>query len=229
LQAALNTALYYIEVIKYPEKKMARHELKVQINEKTGGNSGRTHRSNGFIPATVSHKGETDNILLSEKDFHKLLSHGFKKSSLVELQIPGKDAATSFLKSVQRDPVSHDIQSVEFYQVTFGEKIQAETDVRFTGTATGEKMGGLLEKFVKKLRVECLPKDLPEEIVVDVSGVEMNAGITIGDLSLPEGVEVINDAKVIVCLCHPPKKDRRAGQEEASEEAASEEAAAEGE
>jgi large subunit ribosomal protein L25 len=186
---------------------MSRQVLKVEINEKRGTSNARKNRRNGFIPATVCSKGQTTNILVKERDFIKLLQSGVRSSTLIDLEIPSvNDPATVFLKSVQRHPVNQNFLSLDFFKVTFGEKIQVEIEIKFIGEPVGVKMGGLVEYLLNKVKVETLPRNIPESITVDISNMEIGDSIIIKDIAIPENVKVLVDEKIIVIICHAPKK-----------------------
>src|SRR5205807_2988239 len=109
---------------------------------------------------------------------------------LVELEIAGQKASrTALLQEVQHSPVGGDVLHVDFHAVSMDEKIQADVPLEALGVATGVKnFGGLLEQNLRVLPIECLPRDLPDKITVDVSALNIGDSIHVRDIKLPSGV-----------------------------------------
>src|SRR5204862_2137133 len=109
---------------------------------------------------------------------------------LVELEIAGeKSNRTALVQEVQHSPVSGDILHIDFHAISMDETIQAEVPLEPTGIPTGVKnFGGLLEQSLRALTIECLPRDLPDRITVDVSQLNVGDSIHVRQIQLPSGV-----------------------------------------
>ena len=95
----------------------------------------------------------------------------------------------ALVQEVQHSPVGGDVLHIDFHAVSMDEKIEAEVPLEPIGIANGVKnFGGLLEQNVRALAIECLPKDLPDKITVDVSALNIGDSIHVRDIALPEGV-----------------------------------------
>jgi large subunit ribosomal protein L25 len=120
-----------------------------------------------------------------------MLSHASGENILVELEIEG-DAGKNRLalvQEVQHSPVGGDVLHIDFHAVSMDEKIQADVPLEVVGTANGVKnFGGLLEQNLRSLAIECLPRDLPDILTVDVSALEIGDSIHVRDIALPTGV-----------------------------------------
>jgi len=109
---------------------------------------------------------------------------------LVELEVAGeKSSRTALVQEVQHSPVGGDIRHVDFHAISMDETIQAEVPLEPIGTANGVKnFGGLLEQSLRALAIECLPRDLPDRITVDISQLNIGDSIHVRDIQLTSGV-----------------------------------------
>ena len=166
-------------------------QVKLTAERRTGvGRSAvRKLKAQGVVPAVIyGAKDKPEPLQVSRRDIHALLSHASGENVLVELEIGGKNRL-ALVQEVQHSPVGGDILHVDFHAVSMDEKIEAEVPLEPFGTASGVKTyGGLLEQSVRALAIECLPKDLPDKITVDVSELNIGDSIHVRDIALPEGV-----------------------------------------
>ena len=107
---------------------------------------------------------------------------------------------------MQHHPVRGDILHVDFLEVATDELLHTEVPVEAFGDADGVKnFGGLLEHSLRSLAIECLPKDLPEIIRVDVSALGLNQSLHVRDIILPQGVTATTDPDLTVFIVAEPK------------------------
>jgi len=170
---------------------MAIAELAVETRTESGKGFARKLRSSGRFPAVRYGKqcGVTQ-YAVNRTEFDKLLQDG-GASGLVALDVDGagqNDELLSIVKDIQRDPVSSKVIHVDFYGVRYGEAIQVEVPLVFEGKAIGVVEGGLLQPVRRVLQVKCLPKAIPDNIVVDVTELAIGDAIHISDLEV-EGLE----------------------------------------
>ena len=117
-----------------------------------------------------------------------MLSHAAGENILVELEIGG-ESRLALVQEVQHAPVGGAVLHVDFHAVSVDEVIEAEVPLEPVGVANGVKnMGGLLEQSLRTLAIECLPRDLPDVIKVDVSGLDIGHSIHVREIQLPAGV-----------------------------------------
>lgn len=170
------------------------------------GRQAKIVRNNNAIPAVMyGHGLETRHLTVSVPAFRKaFLEAG--TSSLVDVNIEGAEPVKAIVKEVQLDPLTMAPMHVDFLQVNMKEKMTANIPLVFEGDSAAVKaLGGTLVKSLDHVEVECLPADLPHQIVVDLSSLEtFDDMITVGSLKLPNGVEVMNEAKQIVVSVEAP-------------------------
>jgi large subunit ribosomal protein L25 len=166
-------------------------KLKVEPRTATGRSAARRLKARGIVPAVVyGGKEKSQPLQVSARDINAMLSHASGENILVELEIAGQKAPrTALLQEVQHSPVGGDVLHVDFHAISMDEKIQADVPLEALGIATGVKnFGGLLEQNLRVLPIECLPRDLPDKITVDVSALNIGDSIHVRDIKLPSGV-----------------------------------------
>ncbi len=141
------------------------------------------------MPAIIyGAKDKAEPLQVSRRDINAMLSHAAGENILVELEIAGK-SRLALVQEVQHAPLGGAILHVDFHAVSMDEMIQADVPLEPTGIANGVKnMGGLLEQNLRSLAIECLPRDLPDVITVDVSALDIGDAIHVREIQLPTGV-----------------------------------------
>ena len=173
-----------------------KHVLNVQARTAGGTGDARRLRKTGLIPAIVYGKGiEPKCISVNATEWQLLSRNELNILSLVE---DGKETLV-LLKEVQHDPIRNRTRHLDFQAIRMDQKIKAHVAVR-PGHAlpAGASAGGLLEQNIHEIEVESLPQDLPEEIIVDVSGMNLGDMIHVGDIPMPEGVVAVTHADIVV-------------------------------
>jgi large subunit ribosomal protein L25 len=154
-----------------------------------GRSAVRKLKARGVVPAIIyGAKDKPEALQVSRRDINVMLSHAAGENILVELQVAG-ESRLALVQEVQHAPLGNDILHVDFHAVSMDEKIQAEVPLSPVGIANGVKnMGGLLEQNLRSLAIECLPRDLPDLVTVDVSALNIGDAIHVREIKLPAGV-----------------------------------------
>jgi len=167
-------------------------QVKLTAQRRTGlGRSAvRKLKTAGLVPAVIygsKHKPEA--LQVSRRDVSAMLSRASGENILVELEIEGTANRLALVQEVQHAPLGGAVLHIDFHAVSMDEMIEADVPLEPIGTANGVKnMGGLLEQSLRALEIECLPRDLPDVITVDVSALNVGDGIHVRDIVLPAGV-----------------------------------------
>src|SRR5213080_2025497 len=173
-------------------KQMAKQvKLKAEPRASVGRSAVRKLKAHGVIPAIIyGGKDKPQPLQVSARDINAMMSHASGENVLVELEIAGeKSNRTALVQEVQHSPVRGDILHIDFHAISMDETIQAEVPLEPIGVPNGVKnFGGLLEQSLRALTVECLPRDLPDKITVDVSGLNIGDSIHVREIKLPDGV-----------------------------------------
>jgi large subunit ribosomal protein L25 len=177
-------------------------------------NSGRTAvkqiKKQGLVPAVVyGGQDKPVNLTINAREIRTILAHATSEHFLVDLEIADGSSKTNRLalvQEVQHHPIKGDVLHVDFHAVKADEKLHAEIPVETTGEAIGVKsFGGILEIAMHAIEVECLPKDLPEIITLDVSALNIGDAIHVKDIQFPEGVTARIDEDLTVVRVAAPK------------------------
>jgi large subunit ribosomal protein L25 len=142
---------------------------------------------------------------------------------MINVALDGGDVRRVLIKEVQHHPISGRIRHIDLLAVSMTEVLRVEVAIELKGEPTGvTTQGGVLEHLAREVEIECLPADIPETLVVDVSGLKIGDSLTFGDLPLdPAKHTLISDADIAVAIVNAPRVA-----EEGEEGAAGEEAAA---
>ena len=139
------------------------------------------------------------------------------QTHLISLKLDGHEDQECVLKDVQFDPVSDEVIHFDLIGITRGEKIEIEVPVQLIGSAIGVKEGGLLQHNLHKLEVECLPKDIPERLEVNISELKIGDTIHVKDLNF-ENVDILNlEDSIVVSVVHPKVEKEPVAVEEGAE------------
>jgi large subunit ribosomal protein L25 len=153
-------------------------------------------RDKDVIPGVVyGGKEQTLNIAMSRPELAEVLHNVKGGNVLINLQIA--EAGTTknrltLIKEVQQHPVTDQILHVDFHEISTTQKLRTSVPVRVVGEPAGAKEGGVLEFVMRELRVECLPKDLPEAIEVNVEALGIGQVIQVSAVIAPPGVTLLD-------------------------------------
>jgi large subunit ribosomal protein L25 len=148
------------------------------------------------------------------------------KTNLISLKLDGHEEYECVIKDVQFDPVTDEVVHFDLIGLTRGEKIQLEVPIQLLGSAVGVKEGGLLQESMHKLSIECLPKDIPQSLELEVTELNIGDTIHIADLNF-EHITILNPEDTLVVSVVLPKVEKEVEPVEEGEEFAEEEGAAE--
>jgi len=184
--------------------------LKASRRTAMGRNAVKQVKAAKAVPAILYGQGvEPQPLQIERRAIDTLLAHAVSENILVNLEIEdgGKAAARlALINEVQHHPVNRTILHVDFKAVSVNEALVAEVVIEPLGEAAGVKTGGgLLEQSLRSIEVECLPKDLPGIISVDVSGLELGQSLHVSDLPQLAGVKYKADPELTVFLVSEPK------------------------
>ena len=169
------------------------HEIKVQRREDGGKGASRRLRRDGQVPAIV-YGGDLApvNIQLSHNEVLLASEHDWFYSSILDLSLNG-DVQAVLLRDVQRHPYKQQIMHLDFQRVDANETLRTAVPLHFINeenSPAGKLADVLVSHELREVTVECLPKNLPGSIEVDLSALELGDTLYLSDIKLPEGVEI---------------------------------------
>ncbi len=171
--------------------------LNVQERAETGTGASRRSRKKGLIPAVVySPGGASKCFSIPELEWVNMAKKG--DIHIVALNTSAGTSINALVKEIQHDYLKGVTIHVDFQEVRMDEEIETSVTVHSKGIAIGISQGGVLEQLLHEIDVSCLPGDIPESIEVDVTGIELDKGILVKDLLIPEKVKVLNQPNAVV-------------------------------
>lgn len=170
----------------------------------TGKGAARALRRSGKLPAVIyGHGRPPEPLAVSALEFEKAL-HGIGGSTVIDLAVDGAPTKV-LIREIQRHPTRLHITHVDFYEVHAGERLRVDVPLVLVGSPAGVRQtGGVLEQFLREVAIEVLPKDMPERIEVEVTGLEVGRSLHVRDLQVPNA-RVLDDPEATICTVVPPR------------------------
>jgi large subunit ribosomal protein L25 len=177
--------------------------IKAEKREALGTRVSRRLRKSGKLPAVLARKGEEPlHLLVDAKEFSQLVK---KHARIINLTHPaGKDKV--FIKEVQYDHLDEHAIHVDFTKIAMDQLLTIEVPLLLKGKPIGvSEEGGVLDQYVKVLKIQVLPDAIPDHIEADVANLKKDVKFTIKDLVLPAGVKVTQDPDLLVAIVQEHK------------------------
>ncbi|NBJ06777.1 50S ribosomal protein L25/general stress protein Ctc [Alistipes sp. Z76] len=179
-------------------------EVKAVKRAEFGKKAAKAFRREGLIPCVIYGGSEEIAFTVDAKEIKPLIYT--PNSYIVELNFDGK-IEKAVMREVQFHPVREQILHIDFYRVQEGKPVAISIPVRLSGTAEGVKIGGKLALSARKLMVKAMVDRLPDEIVVDVTPLQVGQTIFVGDLK-QENVTFVTPATTAVCAVRVTRASR---------------------
>lgn len=172
---------------------MAKEIIKINAEERKsdfGSAGSRRLVRKGQIPCVMYGQSSPKHFSISAQSFNAIRKK-ITKTTLIDMNISG-DECECLLKDLQENLITDKILHIDFYEIKRGKLLTARVKINLTGTAQGVREGGTLEQIMHEVEVECLPRNLPESIEVDVSNLKANEILTLSDLPKIENVKYLD-------------------------------------
>ena len=168
-----------------------------------GKGPARQSRRDGYIPGVVyGPEVEPTSVAVDERTFRQTMRQS-SGASIINLDVDGKQNKV-VLRELQRDPVTSRIIHVDFHAISMNKPINVAVPINLTGTPEGVKTdGGIMQQTMRELRIECLPKDIPDEITIDVEELRIGDSIHVRDLDVPNVRVLSEEQRTIVTIAAP--------------------------
>lgn len=176
--------------------------LQARARGERGKNAARRLRASGMLPAILYGDGDSTPLAVEMRTLDYTLTH-FGDNALYDIDT-GSGNATARVVDAHRDPVTGLLVHVDFAPVNMREMIEVTVPLTLVGEAAGSDEGGVLQQVAYEIQAETLPGDIPQEITLDVTPLGMNENLTLGDLTLPEGVTLLSDPEEVAATVTQP-------------------------
>ncbi|MBI3919777.1 MAG: 50S ribosomal protein L25 [Armatimonadetes bacterium] len=188
---------------------MERSKLTATTRHERGSRACGRLRRQGRIPAVVYGKEQEPTALsINARELREILAHHHGSHAVIDLAIQQNGDSrtdTVLIQEVQRDPVTHYALAVDFLHVSTTEKMATSVSIILSGDAKGVKEGGVLEHHLHEVEIECLPDDLPGELVVEMAPFEIGNSIHVRDIACPSGVTILADSEDVIAHINAPR------------------------
>ena len=174
--------------------------LQAEKRDGRGKNEARRLRASGRIPAVVygAEKGKAVEIAVDPKILMRILHSESGVNTLIGLKVDGGDTRV-MVKEYQIDPIDHKLLHADFYQVAMDKALTVTVPIVMKGEAPGVKQqGGIVDFVNREIEIECLPGDIPENIVVDISELMLNQGVRVRDLTEGAKWKPVTDGDLMI-------------------------------
>jgi large subunit ribosomal protein L25 len=183
-----------------------RPSIALQERSERGSREARRLRRSGAVPGVLYGGGNGDalSFKVDSRELRQVLVSG---SALFDVKIGSGKSRPVIVKDQQLHPVREDLMHIDLLEVRLDEKIETTLAVELTGVeeAPGVKEGGVLEHVARELNIEALPTDIPENVVVDMSRMEIAATMHLSEITAPPGVTFLDDPEeTIIATVVPP-------------------------
>jgi large subunit ribosomal protein L25 len=182
--------------------------LKAEVRTGTGKGVARKLRASGRVPAVVYGSGaEPVSVSLGAHETELLFHSISVDNTIVNLEIEGQKAPIStLLREIQTHPVRPGIVHVDFLRIEMGVEVELEVPIHLVGVPKGVREdGGLLEQAIHLLPIRCTPANIPEDVHIDVTAMELGHILHVSDLLLPEAVVALIDPVRVICSIQLPR------------------------
>lgn len=180
-------------------------DLKAATRQGTGKSVTRKLRVQGTLPAVLyGAGGEATSLTLSAADFELLYRARQGSNFVLNLSVDDAKPILSIVRERQRHPVTGRVIHVDLQRISMDKPIHVEVPIVITGESRGVKdFGGILEHLLRRVEISCLPADIPDSIVVDISEMRLNETLHVADLKVPKVELLAEPARAVVSIAAP--------------------------
>ncbi|MDH7513231.1 MAG: 50S ribosomal protein L25 [Clostridiales bacterium] len=179
--------------------------IKAEKREAFGKNASRRLRKQGLVPAILYGEGRVGvPLILGKKDVFMILKSESGENTIFKVAFDSK-TQDAMIKELQTDSSTDEILHVDLIQISMDKAIRVEVPFLLQGEPIGVKTeGGFVDFMTREVEIECLPRDIPEQIKVDISQLHLHQFLKIADIRPPEGVKFISDPAAVIVLISVP-------------------------
>lgn len=200
---------------------MPQFNVAAEIRNEFGKNASRRLRAAGKVPVILyGNKQDPLPITVSPKDLMAILHSPTGHNTIFALEITGQGSSSVMFKEWQFEPIRGSLLHADLIRIAMDKVLQVKVPITTKGEAKGVKeQGGIFEFVLREVEVECLPVDIPEQITIDITNLELNASVRVSALPVSPRVKILSEPELVVAHIITPRAEK-------VEEAATVEAAA---
>ena len=182
--------------------------VKTEKRQGLGTNAARRLRAQGFVPAVLYGESmDTTALVLNKKDIVQILRLESGENTIFKVAV-GADTYDAMIKEIQVNPATDELQHVDLIRISMDKPIKVTVPVEHRGEPVGVKTeGGFVDFVTREVEVECLPRDIPESLDIDISELHINQSFKVQGMTVPAGVKVLTDPNTVLVLISMPHKE----------------------
>lgn len=192
--------------------------IKAEKREDFGKNASRRMRKKGKIPV-ILYGPDIVNVplTLNDKDIFMILKSESGENTVFKVSF-NSETRNAMIKEIQKDPVTDEILHADFIQIAMDKVVRVSVPIVSVGEAVGVKTeGGFVDFVTREVEVECLPKNIPDQIEIDISALHLNQSLQVEDIIPREGVEIVSDPSTVIVHIEVPAAEEEVVEEEEEE------------
>jgi large subunit ribosomal protein L25 len=198
--------------------------IKSEKRQGLGSNAARRLRKQGFVPAVLYGESmESRPLVVSKKDIVQILKLESGENTIFKVAVD-TDMYDAMIKELQVDPVTDELLHADLIRISMDKPVRVTVPIVHSGEPVGVKTeGGFVDFVTREVEVECLPRDIPESLSIDISELHIHQSIKAEGMAIPAGVKLITEPATVLVLVSLPHKEEEAFPGEKPEEAVAEE------
>ena len=176
------------------------YKVQAQLRSGRGKNDARRARRDGMVPITVyGGGGETVAAMAPLRELAAILRSESGRNTIFTIEVDGAGASEVMFHDRQIDPIKGRLMHADLTRLVKGQKIEVTVPLHLVGEPIGVKeKQGVLEQVIREIEIKCEPRDIPDTLDVDVSGLDVHDVLHVSDIPVAEGIEILNDAEQVI-------------------------------
>ena len=197
--------------------------VKSEKRQGLGSNASRRLRAQGFVPAVLYGESlETTALVVGKADIIQILKLESGENTIFKVAV-GSDSYDAMIKEMQIDPASDELLHVDLVRISMDKPVRVTVPIVHHGDPVGVKTeGGFVDFVTREVEVECLPRDIPESLSIDISELHANQSFKVQAVGAPAGIKILTDPNTVLVLISMPHKEEEFPGEKPEEEVAAE-------
>jgi len=198
--------------------------VKSEKREGLGKNAARRLRMQGFIPAVLYGEAkESVPLVLKKKDILQIMKLESRENTIFKV-IHDSEECDAMIKELQTDPTTDKLLHADLIRISLDKPIRVTVPIVHSGEPFGVKTeGGFVDFVTREIEVECLPREIPESLGIDISGLHIHQSFKVENMTTPPGIKIISDPGTVLVLISLPHKEEEFPGEKPEEAVATEE------
>ena len=182
--------------------------VKTEKRQGLGTNASRRLRAQGFVPAVLYGESmESTPLVLSKKDIVQILRLETGENTIFKVAVDA-EAYDAMIKDLQVNPATDELLHVDLIRISMDKPIRVAVPVVHRGEPVGVKTeGGFVDFVTREIEIECLPREIPESLEIDIAELHINQSFKVQGMAIPAGVKVLTDPNTVLVLISMPHKE----------------------